>query len=53
MYKEIDEALGIWMSQYLAANQTLRGDVLQNKAKQFADKFGNTEFTASAGTGRT
>ncbi|CAB4491941.1 unnamed protein product [Rhizophagus irregularis] len=25
MYKEIDDAVGIWMSQFLAANQTLRG----------------------------
>ncbi|CAB5316154.1 unnamed protein product [Rhizophagus irregularis] len=24
MYKEIDDAVGIWMSQFLAANQTLR-----------------------------
>jgi hypothetical protein len=49
MYKEIDDAVGIWMSQFLAANQTLRGDILQKKAKQFADRFGYTEFTASAG----
>ncbi|EXX70733.1 Pdc2p [Rhizophagus irregularis DAOM 197198w] len=49
MYKEIDDAVGIWMSQFLAANQTLRGDILQKKAKQFADRFGFAEFTASAG----
>jgi hypothetical protein len=49
MYKEIDDAVGIWMSQFLAANQTLRGDILQKKAKQFADRFGIAEFTASAG----
>jgi hypothetical protein len=49
MYKEIDDAVGIWMSQFLAANQTLRGDILQKKAKQFADRFSITEFTASAG----
>ncbi|CAG8752850.1 15574_t:CDS:1, partial [Funneliformis mosseae] len=39
MYKEIDEAVSIWMSQFLSVNQTLRGDILQQKAKQFADKF--------------
>ena len=49
MYKEIYDAVGIWMSQFLAANQTLRDDILQKKAKQFADRFGITEFTASAG----
>jgi len=49
MYKEIDDAVGIWISQFLAANQTLRGDVIQNKAKQFAVRFGITGFTASAG----
>lgn len=49
MYKEIDDAVEIWMSQFLATNQTLRGDILQKKAKQFADKFGITDFTASAG----
>src|SRR5215204_4629771 len=49
MYKEIDDAVGIWISQFLAANQTLRGDVIQNKAKQFAVRFGITGFTVSAG----
>ncbi|CAB4409729.1 unnamed protein product [Rhizophagus irregularis] len=33
MYKEIDEAVSIWMSQFLSMNQTLRGDILQQKAK--------------------
>jgi len=37
------------MSQFLATNQILRGNILQKKAKQFADRFGITEFTASAG----
>ena len=49
MYKEIDNAVKIWMSQFLATNQTLRSDILQKKAKQFADKFGITNFTAFAG----
>jgi len=49
MYKEIDEAVSIWTSQFLSVNQTLRGDILQQKAKQFADKFGITGFNASAG----
>ena len=49
MYKEIDEAVSIWMSQFLSMNQTLRGDILQQKAKFFADRFGITGFNASAG----
>ena len=49
MYKEIDEAVSIWMSQFLFMNQTLRGDILQQNAKIFADKFGITGFNASAG----
>ena len=49
MYKEIDDAVEIWMSQFLVTNQILRGDILQKKAKQFADKFGITDFIASAG----
>ncbi|UZO27123.1 uncharacterized protein OCT59_019329 [Rhizophagus irregularis] len=49
MYKEIDDAVGIWMSQFLAANQILRGDILQKKAKQFADRFEFAEFIAFAG----
>ncbi|PKY31778.1 hypothetical protein RhiirB3_393560 [Rhizophagus irregularis] len=48
MYKEIDDAVGIWMSQFLAANQILRGDILQKKAKQFADRFEFAEFIAFA-----
>ncbi len=48
IYKEIDDAVGIWMSQFLATNQTLRGNILQKKAKQFAARFGITEFTTSA-----
>ena len=49
MCKEIDDAIGIWMSQFLATNQILRGNILQKKAKQFADRFSITKFTASAG----
>ncbi|CAG8436676.1 10734_t:CDS:2, partial [Funneliformis mosseae] len=49
MYKVIDDAVRIWISQFLVANQTLRDDIIQNKAKQFAIKFGITGFTASAG----
>jgi len=33
MYKEIDDAVGIWISKFLATNQILRGDILQKKAK--------------------
>lgn len=48
MYKEIDEAVSIWISQFLSMNQTLREDILQQKAKLFANKFGITGFSASA-----
>ncbi|CAI2166828.1 4433_t:CDS:2 [Funneliformis geosporum] len=49
MYKEIDNAVRIWISQFLVINQILRGDIIQIKAKQFAFRFGLTGFIASAG----
>ncbi|CAG8768242.1 19699_t:CDS:1, partial [Rhizophagus irregularis] len=48
MYKEIDEAISIWMSQFLSMNQILCEDILQQKAKLFAYKFGITGFSTSA-----
>ncbi|CAI2185323.1 14550_t:CDS:2, partial [Funneliformis geosporum] len=45
----VNEAVSIWMSQFLSMNQTLREDILQQKAKLFANKFSITGFNASAG----
>ena len=39
----------IWVEQLLARNLTISGPILQEKAREFANMFGISDFGASSG----
>lgn len=49
LFKDIDEAVNIWVQQMRAKNSPLNGPMLQQKAKEFATQLGHKTFEPSTG----
>ena len=48
-FPQVEEALALWLSNALAAEVVINGDILHEKAKIFAQGFEINNFTASNG----
>ena len=48
-FPQVEEALAVWTTNALAADLTINGDILREKAKIFAQGFEINNFTASNG----
>ncbi|CAJ0852485.1 14493_t:CDS:1, partial [Entrophospora sp. SA101] len=48
-FPEVEAALYLWMSQALASNLAISGDILKSKATHFAEKLQVTSFGGSYG----
>jgi hypothetical protein len=48
-FPEVEAALYLWMSQALASNLAISGDILKNKASYFAERLQVTNFGRSDG----